>query len=107
MLKFPGRRPQNLGAVNGRFSAPPTWKPNWVSSQVPTADPHYTAPLATGGGAQELLARLKDAIEGMDGAAIIAARPDYLHAEFTTAPCCTCARPRGSASATSASIASA
>jgi uncharacterized protein (DUF1499 family) len=84
MLKFPGRRPQNLGAVNGRFSAPPTWKPNWVSSQVPTADPHYTAPLATGGGAQELLARLKDAIEGMDGAAIIAARPDYLHAEFTS-----------------------
>lgn len=84
MLRFPGKRPKNLGASQGRFHAPPTWKPNWVSSQVAADDAHYIAPLGDGGDAQQRLQKLKGAIEKMERVAVIESRPDYLYAEFST-----------------------
>lgn len=84
MLKLRGRRPTDLGVANGRFSAPPTRKHNWVSSQVGASDPHYIAPLAFTGDAGAAMRRLRDLIAGMPRAAIMDAREDYLDAEFST-----------------------
>jgi len=82
MLRFPGKRPKNLGASQGRFHAPPTWKPNWVSSQVSADDAHYIAPL--GGDALRQLQKLKGIIEKMERVVVVESRPDYLYAEFST-----------------------
>lgn len=84
MFKLSGRRPKNLGVVNGRFTAPPTWKPNWVGSQVDRSDPHYVAPLAFKGNARAAMQRLRQVVEGMPRAAIRQTRDDYLNAEFST-----------------------
>lgn len=84
MLKFPGKRPNNLGARNGRFTATPSWKPNWVSSQVAAEDSHYIAPLVQDN-ATQALQKLKSAMEKMERVVLVAARADYLHAEFSTA----------------------
>jgi uncharacterized protein (DUF1499 family) len=84
MLRLRGRRPTNLGVAHGRFSAPPTGKPNWVSSQVDGADPHYIAPLRFEGDAKAAMQRLTDVIAKMPRVEIKEARDDYLGAEFST-----------------------
>ncbi len=83
MRLLPGKRPDNLGVSNGRFTAEPTWKPNWVSSQVDASDKHYTAPLPAGGA--DAMAKLRKLIEGMPRTTIVKAAGDYLYAEFETA----------------------
>jgi uncharacterized protein (DUF1499 family) len=84
MFRLRGRRPKNLGVANGRFSAPPTWKPNWVSSQVDGADPHYIAPLSFKGDAEAAMKRLEGVIARMPRVEIKDTRGDYLGAEFST-----------------------
>jgi uncharacterized protein (DUF1499 family) len=84
MFKFTGKRPDNLGAQNGRFTAPPTWKPNWVSSQVDPSDPHYIAPLPFKGDSAAAVKKLKTTLEGLPRVKVIETRPDYLYAEFST-----------------------
>lgn len=83
MLRFPGKRPKTLGVSQGRFHAPPTWKPNWVSSQVAPNDSHYIAPLASSDSARQLQ-KLKGLLEKMERVLVIESRPDYLYAEFST-----------------------
>lgn len=83
MIKLAGRRPVDLGVERGRFRAARSWKPNWVSSQVDPADPHYVAPLAPGDGAAGLQ-RLRALIEAMPRMRVVEARPDYLHVEAST-----------------------
>ena len=85
MIKLAGRRPVDLGIERGRFRAARSWKPNWVSSQVDAADPHYVAPLAAsdGDGAAGLQ-RLRALIEAMPRMRVVEARPDYLHVEANT-----------------------
>lgn len=78
MFKLSGRRPKNLGVQNGRFTAAPTWKPNWVSSQIDSGDKHFIAPLAGG------MTKLKSVIEKMPRVRIVESRADYLCAEFST-----------------------
>lgn len=85
MLKFPGKRPKNLGVTQGRFNAPPTWKPNWVSSQVEAADAHYIAPLAAQGDAGAALKQLKSKLEKLPRVVVVESRAEYLYAEFSTA----------------------
>lgn len=84
MLKFPGKRPKNLGVSNGRFKAPPTWKPNWVSSQIASDDKHYIAPLLIKGDPILVLQKLKAILEKTERVVIVASLPDYLYAEFST-----------------------
>jgi uncharacterized protein (DUF1499 family) len=84
MFKLRGRRPKNLGVAHGRFNAPPTRKPNWVSSQVDGSDPHYIAPLRFEGDARAAMRRLKDVIARMPRVEIREVRDDYLDAEFST-----------------------
>jgi uncharacterized protein (DUF1499 family) len=74
------RRPQNLGARDGRL-APCKRSPNCVSSQADPADrQHYIAPLAFAG----TLAELRRAIERLPRVTVIGEASEYLYAEFRT-----------------------
>ena len=81
---FSGSRPATLGFSGGKF-APPSWKPNTVSSTVPVADAHYIAPLAFSGSAADAWKRLQAIIAGSPRAALVTNGPLYLHAEFRSA----------------------
>jgi len=77
---FSWKRPDDLGAKDGRL-APPKRTPNSVSSQADPADrEHYIAPIAFRGDFSEL----HSAVESMPGATIIRKDPGYLYAEFRT-----------------------
>lgn len=82
---FSGRRPDNLGAVNGAL-APCKASPNGVSSQTdPGRDPgHYIAPLQAGGDPSPTWAALKRLLAEMPRVNVVADREGYLYAEFAT-----------------------
>ena len=82
MFKFSGRRPQDLGVRDGRFTAAHSWKPNWVSSQVEAGDSHHVAPIKAGGDA---MARLAKVVGAYPRAKIVEQKGNYLCAEFSTA----------------------
>ncbi|HEX4859373.1 MAG TPA: DUF1499 domain-containing protein, partial [Usitatibacteraceae bacterium] len=78
---FAGTRPDNLGFSQGRF-APPSWKPNCVSSTVDKADSHYIAPLAVGADVASAWNKLGQIVRALPGATIVRADTGYLYAEF-------------------------
>ncbi len=84
MFKLSGKRPDNLGVKDGRFTAPASWKPNWVSSQVEASDLHAIAPLKFTRDARAAMARLTKVIQAQPRAAIIRNDGSYLYAEFST-----------------------
>jgi uncharacterized protein (DUF1499 family) len=72
------RRPSNLGVKDGRL-APCRRTPNCVSSQAdPDDGEHYIAPLTFRGP----VAQLRQAVESMERATVIAAQGNYLYAEY-------------------------
>jgi len=81
---FAGTRPADLGIRDGRLApCPPT--PNCVASQVDSADAeHYVAPIGFRADAQAAWAALVDAVRGSGRAAIVAERPGYVSAEFSS-----------------------
>ena len=78
-----GTRPA-LGVGDGQLMpCPPT--PNCVASQANAADPaHHVAPIAFRTDAANAWAALIAAVRGTAGATIVAERPGYLHAEFSS-----------------------
>lgn len=79
-----GRRPANLGAVDGRL-APPKRTPNCVSSQADPADAeHYIAPIAFKADARQAMAAARRAIASMERSRIVREEGRYLYAEFTS-----------------------
>ena len=84
MFKFTGKRPGNLGVKDGRFTAPPTWKPNWVSSQVDASDRHYVVPLKFTRDAKAVMSRLAKVVQSQPRVKIIKSDESYLNAEFST-----------------------
>src|SRR5882672_10778056 len=77
---FDWRRPSNLGMKDGRL-APCKRTPNCVSSQAEPQDrEHYISPIAFRG----TMAKLREAVESMPRARVIAADGQYLYAEFRT-----------------------
>jgi uncharacterized protein (DUF1499 family) len=84
MFKLSGKRPSDLGVRDGRFTAAPTWKPNWVSSQVESADPHYVAPLKVSGDGKAAMQRLAKVIEAQPRTKLVERKDTYLCAEFST-----------------------
>jgi uncharacterized protein (DUF1499 family) len=81
---FTGRRPDNLGAVNGRL-APPKSTPNCVSSQADLGDrTHYIEPLRFGGPSARAWAILLATVQGTERAQIVRDENGYLYAEFTS-----------------------
>ncbi len=81
---FAGTRPADLGVRDGRLApCPPT--PNCVASQVDSGDAeHYVAAIRFRTDAQGAWAALVDAVRGSGRAVIVAERPGYLHAEFSS-----------------------
>ncbi len=75
-----GRRPPDLGAVDGRLKPVPA-SPNCVSSQSADAASRI-APYAYAGDGKLALQRLATIVAAMPRTAIVVSRPDYLHVEF-------------------------
>jgi uncharacterized protein (DUF1499 family) len=84
MFKFTGKRPRDLGVTNGKFNAAPTWKPNWVSSQVEPSDKHYIAPLKAGADGKAAMQKLQKVVEAYPRAKIVDKKDGYVYAEFST-----------------------
>ena len=79
---FDWRRPENLGARDGRL-APPRRTPNCVSSQAGRADAeHYIAPIAiTKNASGDAMAQVRKAVESMPRASVVRVEAGYLYAE--------------------------
>jgi uncharacterized protein (DUF1499 family) len=81
---FSWKRPDYLGAKDGRLARPKR-TPNCVSSQAERADAeHYIAPIAFKGDAPAAMAAARKAIESMRDATVIRHEGNYLYAEFRT-----------------------
>lgn len=85
MFKFSGKRPSDLGVRDGRFTAAPTWKPNWVSSQADPGDSHFVAPIKASGDPAAVAQRAAKLIAARSRAKVVTHKGAYLHAEFSTA----------------------
>ncbi|MBL8520558.1 MAG: DUF1499 domain-containing protein [Betaproteobacteria bacterium] len=84
MSLFAGSRPTYLGFNDGKF-APPTWKPNCVSSTVEKSDKHHIAPLAFTGEPTAAWSRLVGVVKAQARASVVSEKPGYLYAEFKSA----------------------
>ncbi|MGB7417264.1 MAG: DUF1499 domain-containing protein [Thermosynechococcaceae cyanobacterium] len=82
IFSFSGQRPKHLGVSAGDLAACPD-SPNCVSSQASDAS-HHVAAMTYGGSTSDALAKLRQAIDAMEGSEIVTATDDYLHAEFTS-----------------------
>ena len=79
-----GERPGDLGVRDGRL-APCKPTPNCVASQADPADAgHHIAPIVFRTDATAAWAALVDAVSRSERAVIVAERPGYLHAEFSS-----------------------
>ena len=74
---FAGSRPTNLGYSAGNF-APPSWKPNAVSSTVERTDKHHIAPLVYTGISTLAWKRLRAIVAAFKGTKIITEHENYL-----------------------------
>lgn len=75
-----GNVPANLGVTGGRLS-PPAKTPNSVSSQAAL----YIAPFSYSGDGGMAMARLASLLEKSERTVIVTRRPDYIHAQCSTA----------------------
>jgi uncharacterized protein (DUF1499 family) len=82
MLKFPGKRPTNLGIRDGKLAPCPS-SPNCVSSQA-SDDKHSIAPLGIVGDPSLAIQRLKKVVESMPRTQVVEAKPEYLRVEFAS-----------------------
>ena len=80
---FRGKRPSNLGVVNGRLADGPN-KPNWVSSQA-SDKKHHIEPLQFSGDPKSAIQALRSTIEAMPRTKLVEGGAKYLYFEFTSA----------------------
>ena len=80
---FSGKRPDDLGAKDGRLKPPPR-SPNAVSSQAQDAS-HAIAPLSYGGSPADAMDALVSIIKSTPRTRIIARTNDYVYAEYQSA----------------------
>ena len=80
---FAGSRPTNLGYSAAKF-APPSWKPNAVSSTIERTDKHYIAPLVYSGISTVAWKKLRAIVAAFKGTKIITEHENYLYAEFSS-----------------------
>ncbi len=79
---FAGKRPTNLGILEGKLTPCPG-TPNCVNSQsdVPQSQ---IEPLSYNSSPQEAMAKLKQVVEKMERTNIVTESENYLYAEFAT-----------------------
>lgn len=82
LLSLTARKPDNLGATDGRL-APCPETPNCVSSQATDAA-HRMDPIPFDGDPDAALTRLKAVLAGMPRTVVVEERGDYLRAECTS-----------------------
>jgi uncharacterized protein (DUF1499 family) len=80
---FAGHVPPEVGLHGGRLAACPP-RPNCVSSVASDAE-HRVAPLPMTGDATAAMLQVAELVRREPGASVVTQRPDYLHAEFTSA----------------------
>jgi uncharacterized protein (DUF1499 family) len=87
---FSGQAPADLGVRDGRLKSP-SRTPNSVNSQADLhagtaalVDYARIVPFDAEADPPATLARIRAIVELMPGARVVAARPDYLYAQFTT-----------------------
>lgn len=79
---FSWKRPEYLGAKDGRLARCKR-TPNCVCSQGDPRDTeHYIAPIAFRGNAVQAMAAARHAVEGMRRARVVRSEANYLYAEF-------------------------
>ena len=82
---FSGSRPTNLGINAGKF-APPSWKPNCVSSTVDKSDEkHFIAPISYSGSSADAWKKLVAIVKASPRAKVVNENANYLYAEFKSA----------------------
>ena len=82
---FSGSRPSNLGFNAGKF-APPSWKPNCVSSTVEKSDEtHFIAPLVYVGNSTDAWKKLTGIVKNSPRATVVNENAIYLYTEFKSA----------------------
>lgn len=82
---FAGSRPTNLGFNAGKF-APPSWKPNCVSSTIDKSDEkHYIHAIAYAGKPGDAWKKLTTVVKAQTRATVVNESAGYLYAEFKTA----------------------
>ncbi len=82
---FSGSRPTNLGINAGKF-APPSWKPNCVSSTVDKSDDkHFIAPISYSGSSADAWKKLAAIVKANPRATVVNENANYLYAEFKSA----------------------
>jgi uncharacterized protein (DUF1499 family) len=84
---FAGARPAALGfnVIAGKF-APPSWKPNCVSSTIDKTDEkHYIAPIAFSGGSAGAWKKLVAIVKGTTRVTVVTENANYLYTEFKSA----------------------
>ena len=82
---FSGSRPTNLGFNAGKF-APPSWKPNCVSSTADKSDEkHFIAPITYAGSGPDAWKKLRGIVKGNPRVNVVNETANYLYAEFKSA----------------------
>ena len=82
---FSGSRPANLGFNAGKF-APPSWKPNCVSSTVDKSDEkHIIAPITHTGSGSDAWKKLLGIVKSNPRVNVVSETANYLYAEFKSA----------------------
>jgi uncharacterized protein (DUF1499 family) len=82
---FAGSRPAVIGFSAGKF-APPSWKPNCVSSTVEKSDDkHFIAPIAYSGASADAWKKLVSVVKSNPRVTLINETANYLYVEFKSA----------------------
>lgn len=82
LLSWLGRRPAELGVVDGKLAGRSPSKPNWVSSYAESA-PHAMEPLHCDSSSPgETLDQLEQIIRTLPRATVVTRSDNYLHVEF-------------------------
>ena len=82
---FSGSRPSNLGFNAGKF-APPSWKPNCVSSTADKSDEtHFIAPLVYVGNSTDAWEKLTGIVKKSPRATVVNENAVYLYTEYKSA----------------------
>ena len=82
---FSGSRPTNLGFNAGKF-APPSWKPNCVSSTVDKSDEkHFIAPITYTGSGPDAWKKLLGIVKSNPRVTPITENAAYLYVEYKSA----------------------
>lgn len=88
LFNLAGKRPNHIGAADGRLASCPANKANCVVSlhaeESRTEGPHHVAPFSYEGDPGDAMTRVLAVLMQAAHCRIVSNRSDYIHAEFTS-----------------------